>query len=105
MTINLYIFGGKSVLRRVFMNRKAFVVAGIFLAVALIVPPYLLDMQHRAGLSSLVNEAPDLSDETQTQGVLGDINAQYGAVFGIAIAVEVVAVVLFVVFLWIGLKP
>lgn len=87
------------------MNRKAFVVAGIFLAVALIVPPYLINMQHQAGLDNLVNQAPNLADETQTQGIIGDINAQYAKVLDIAIAIEVIAVILFVVFLWIGLKP
>ena len=87
------------------MNRKAFVVAGIFLAVALIVPPYLLNMQHDADVDNIVDQAPNLADETQTQGIIGDMNARYGAVFGIAIAAEVIAVILFIVFLWVGLKP
>jgi L-cystine uptake protein TcyP (sodium:dicarboxylate symporter family) len=87
------------------LNRKAFVVAGIFLAVALIVPPYLFNMQHDADLDDIVNQAPNLADETQTQGILEDIDTQYQAIFSIAIATEVIAVILFVIFLWIGLKP
>jgi L-cystine uptake protein TcyP (sodium:dicarboxylate symporter family) len=87
------------------LNRKAFVVAGIFLAVALIVPPYLLNVQHDADLDDIVNQAPNLADETQTQGILEDIDTQYQAIFSIAIATEVIAVILFVIFLWIGLKP
>ena len=87
------------------MNRKAFVVAGIFLAVALIVPPYLLNVQHDADLDDIVNQAPNLADETQTQGILEKNGTQYQAIFSIANAAEVIAVILFVIFLWIGLKP
>jgi hypothetical protein len=87
------------------LNRKALFVAGIFLAVALIVPPYLLNLQHDADLDDIINQAPNLADETQTQGILEDIDTQYQTIFSIAIATEVIAIILFVIFLWIGLKP
>ena len=88
-----------------FMNRKAFVVAGIFLAVALIVPPFVLITQSDADLDDLSFQGPNLADETQTEGILADIDARNQFVFAIAIAVEAIAVILFLVFLWIGLKP
>jgi len=86
------------------MNRKAFVLAGIFLAVALIVPTYLLIMQNDADLDNLLRQGPNLNDETQIPSIVADIDAQSQFVSGIAISIEVIAVILFVICLWFGLK-
>lgn len=88
-----------------FVNRKAFVLAGVFLAVALIVPPVLLITQSDADLDNLVNQGANLADETTAQGVLADIDSHNQVVFGAAIAVEAISVVLFLVCLWFALKP
>lgn len=87
------------------MNRKAFVVAGIFLAIALIVPPYALITQSDADLDNMINQGPNLADETQAQGFFEDMDADHRTLFAIVLAIEVVCVILFAVFLWIGLRP
>ncbi len=86
------------------LNRKAFVLAGIFLAVALIVPPIVLITQSDADLDNLVNQDPNLADETQAQGFLADVDARNQVVFIAAIAIEVISVVLFIACLWFALK-
>jgi hypothetical protein len=58
------------------MNQKAFVLVGIFLAVALIFPPYILITQSDADLYNLVNQGPNLADETQTQEILENMDAR-----------------------------
>jgi hypothetical protein len=88
-----------------FMNKIAFVLAGVFLAIALIVPPYVLIVQSDADLDNLVNQGPNLADETQAQGFLADVDAGNQVAFTAAIAVEVISVVLFLVCLWFALKP
>jgi len=49
------------------LNRKAFVVAGIFLAIALIFPPHALITQSDADLDDMINQGPNLADETQVK--------------------------------------
>jgi uncharacterized membrane protein len=87
------------------VNRKALVLAGIFLAVALIVPPYVLIAEYDSDIDNLVNQAPNLADETQAPGIIGDVDQRSQTVFTIAIAVEVICVLLFAVCLWFALKP
>ncbi len=86
------------------MNRKWFVLAGVFLAVALIVPPFVLITQSDADLDNLVKQGPNLADETAAQGFLADVDAGNQFAFTVAIVVEVVSVLLFVVCLWLALK-
>ncbi len=86
------------------MNRKAFALAGVFLAVALIVPPLLLITQIDRDLDNLVNQGPNLADETTAQGFLADVDARNGVVYAVAILVEAAAVILFIVCLWFALK-
>jgi len=86
------------------MNRKAFVLAEIFLAVALIVPTYLLIMQNYADLDNLLRRGPNLNDETQILSIVADIDAQSQFVSRIAISIEVIAMILFVRCFWFGLK-
>lgn len=87
------------------MNRKAFVVAGVFLAIALIVPPYALIALSDNDLDNIVNQGPNLADATQAQQLVQELQAEHQTLFLIVLLVEVVCVALFAVFLWIGLKP
>jgi len=87
------------------LNRKAFVVAGIFLAIALAAPPYAFITQSDADLDNIINQSPNLSDVTQAQGFVADMDVSHRTLFAIVLAIEVVCVILFVVFLWIGLRP
>ncbi len=86
------------------MNRVALVLAGIFLAVALIVPPYVLIAEYDNDLDNLVNQAANLADETQAPGIVADVDARSQTVFAIVIAVEVIFALLFAVCLYFALK-
>ncbi len=88
-----------------FVNRKWFFLAGIFLAVALIVPPYALIAEHDLDIDNLASQAPNLADETQVPGIIADLDQRSQTVLTIVIAVEVICVLLFIVFLWLALKP
>lgn len=81
-----------------------FVLAGIFLTVALVVPPYILITQHDADIDNLVSQAPNLADETQLPGILADLDAQSQFVTAIVLAIEAVSVILFAVCLWLALR-
>jgi hypothetical protein len=85
------------------MNRKAFVLAGIFLGIALIGPPIALITQSDADIDDIINQGPNLADETQTQGFIEDIQDRHRNIFTIVLIVEIVCVVLFAILLWIGL--
>ncbi len=87
-----------------FVNRKAFVLAGIFLAVALIVPTYILIMQNDADLDNLLRQGPNLNDETQLPSIITDIDQRSQFATSIAIAIEIAAVILFIMCLWFALK-
>jgi len=87
------------------MNKKAFVLAGLLLAIALTVPPYAFITQSDADLDNIINQGPNLADETQVQGFVDDMDARHRTLFAIVLTVEVVCVILFAVFLWIGLRP
>ncbi len=87
------------------MNRKWLVPAGIFLAIALILPPYILITENDADIDNLMNNAPDLSDSTQRQGVTQDINDNDFAAFSTAFVIEIVSVILFIVSSWLAIRP
>ncbi len=86
------------------MKMKWLVLAGVFLAVALIVPPVVLVTQSDADLDNLVKQGANLADETTAQGAIADIDSRNMVVFGAAIAVEVISVILFLACLWFALK-
>ncbi len=87
------------------MNQKWLIPAGIFLAIALILPPYILIAQNDADIDNLINKAPDLSDSTQRQGVTQDIDDNNFAAYTAAFVIEIIAVILFIVTLWLAIKP
>ncbi len=86
------------------MNRKMFVLAGIFLGVALIVPPYVLITQNDADIDNLVSQAPNLADETQLPGILADVDAQSQFVTSVSVVIETISVILFLACLWLAIK-
>ncbi len=83
------------------MNRKAFVVAIIFLVVALVAPPILIHNQYDADLINLLNQSS--TNASQIPEYLIIINQENLMLFAIIGVVETVSVILFVVFLWIAL--
>jgi hypothetical protein len=85
------------------MNRKAFVVAGIFLAVVLIVPPILIHVHSDADLINILGQSGE--DATQVQAAIQAINQANLVLFVIVGVVDVISIILFAVFLWIALKP
>ena len=87
------------------MNKKAFFLAGVFLAIALAVPTIALITQTDRDLDDLVSQGPNLADETQAQDVREQLNERHVTLFAIVLAVEVVCVILAAVCLWIGLRP
>ena len=87
------------------MNRKWFIPAGIFLAIALIVPPYVLIAENDADIDNLVSQAPSLADDTQVPGIVADVESRNQFVYAVAITVEIAAVILFIVCLWFALRP
>ncbi len=85
------------------MKRKAFVVAGIFLAIALIVPPVLIHVHSDADLINILSQSGE--DATQVQEAIQAINQVNLELFIIVGVVDVVSIILFAVLLWIALKP
>ncbi len=85
------------------MNRKAFAVAGLFLAIALVVPPIMIHVHSDADLINILNQGAE--DATQTQEIIKTINAENLLLFVTIGVVDTVSLILFAVFLWIALKP
>jgi hypothetical protein len=86
------------------MNRVAFVVAGIFLAVAIILPFVALITQTDSDLDNILDQAPNLSDQTQVQTLVSDIETAHSNLLTIVVTVDIVCIALFAVALWIGLR-
>jgi hypothetical protein len=88
---------------RVHMNRKALVFAGIFLAIALVSPVFVLIEETNAAERDFVN-MPNLADETQVTEYLHAITVRHTTILTILVIVETVSVVLFAIALWFALK-
>jgi hypothetical protein len=84
------------------MNRKAFVAAGVFLAVALVFPTIIIHAHSDTDLVNILNQDVDA---TQLQQIIQTINDENLMLYAIVLVVDVVSVVLFAVFLWIAMKP
>ena len=88
------------------MHRKAvFLLAGIFLAAALIAPPIILIMQADSDLDNYIiaRDNPGL----QTSGnvtITDEINENHQTTFAIIAIIEVIFVILFVITLWFGIN-
>ncbi len=61
-------------------------------------------MQNDADLDNLLRQGPNLNDETQLPSIITDIDQQSQFATSIAIAIEIAAVILFIVCLWSALK-
>ena len=87
------------------MKRKMFIIAGIFLAIAIAVPTFALITQANGDINGLVSQGANLADETQAQQVQAEFNARHTTLFIIVLAFEIACVILFAISLWIALKP
>ena len=88
------------------MHRKAvFALAGVFLAVALIVPPVALITQADSDLDNYVNQANKPSQGTGGNTTfIDELNENHQTTYFIVLTVETVFVILFAVTLWFGIK-
>jgi peptidoglycan/LPS O-acetylase OafA/YrhL len=82
------------------MNRKALVLAAIFLAAALASPVLVLIVETNADQKDIDQIAPNLADETQVSEYLHAINERHQTVLIILAIVEAAFVILFAVALW-----
>ena len=82
-----------------------FVFAGIVLAIAIATPTIALITQTDRDLDDLINQAPNLADETQAQDVREQFQERHTTLFTIVLSVEIVCVIFFAILLWLGLKP
>ena len=87
------------------INKKMFVFAGIVLAIAIATPTIALITQTDRDLDDLINQAPNLADETQAQDVREQFQERHTTLFTIVLSVEIVCVIFFAILLWLGLKP
>ena len=85
------------------MNKKALVLAAIFLAATLASPLLVLIVETNANQQDLDNLAPNLADETQVNGYLNAITARHQTVLIILVIAEAVFIGLFAVSLWFAL--
>jgi hypothetical protein len=86
------------------MNRKALIFAGIFLAITIVSPVFILIEETNAYERDLENLGPNLADETQTTEYFHTIAERHRTILTILVIVEVIFVVLFAVALWYALK-
>ena len=86
------------------MNKKAFFVAGIILAVAIIFPLVSFKMQFDFDLDKILNQGPNLADETQAQSFVNDLDAEHQYILGIVLLVEAVCISLFVISIWFAIR-
>jgi hypothetical protein len=82
------------------MNRKALVLAAIFLAAALASPVFVLIEETSANQRDIDNLSPNLADETQVTEYLHAITQRHQTVLTLLVILEAVFVILFAVSLW-----
>ncbi len=87
------------------MNRKALVLAGIFLAIALTSPVFFYVEEISHFQSDLENLGPNLADDTQTSEYFHAVAQRHTTILAILVVIELVSVVLFAISLWFALKP
>jgi hypothetical protein len=85
------------------MNKKALVLAAIFLAATLASPLLVLIVETNANQQDLDNLAPNLADETQVNEYLNAITARHQTVLIILVIAEAVFIGLFAASLWFAL--
>jgi uncharacterized membrane protein (UPF0182 family) len=91
-----------------FMHKKAvFALAGVFLAIALIVPPIVLLTQADNDLdnyANLINNPSQVTGGNATFTDVFELNESHQTAFIIVLVVEVVFIALFVVTVWFGIN-
>jgi hypothetical protein len=65
------------------VNRKAFILAGVFLAIAIAVPTIALITTLDKDIDDITSQAPKLADETQAQNFIADLEADHSTIFKI----------------------
>ena len=85
------------------MNRKALVFAGIFLALALVSPVFVLILETNADDKDFDSIGPNLADETRAIEYFQAISTRHRTFLIILAIVEAVFVVLFAISLWCAL--
>jgi hypothetical protein len=65
------------------VNRKAFILAGVFLAIAIAVPTIALITTLDKDIDDITSQTPNLADETQAQNFIADLEADHSTIFKI----------------------
>ena len=87
------------------MNRKALIIATIFLVVALVFPIFVIFEDYASTTQALINNRPNLNDETQRTAFFNQIQASHNTLLTALIVVEAVLIILFAISMLIALKP
>ena len=85
------------------MNRIALVLAAVFFAVLIAFPTYAL-LTTTMDEQDFANQAPNLADETEVSSDYNALTAYHNMLLTIALVVEAVFTVLFIVALYFGIK-
>jgi len=88
------------------MRRKlAFVLAGIFLAVALVAPPVILILQADSDLDNYITATQNQGMATgENATILDEINENHQTTFMLVAIIEVLFVALFAISIWYGIN-
>ncbi len=91
---------------RIKLHRKAvFALAGVFLAVALVMPPVLFKLQADQDLDNYITAMENPGMETSGNVTIPDqINENHQTTFLIVLVIEVVFVILFAITLYYGIN-
>ena len=86
------------------MNKVALVFAGIFLAITLVSPVFILIQEKALDDKDFENLGPNLADETQATEYFQAIAERHQLALTIIVIVEAVFVILFAIAIWFALK-
>lgn len=87
------------------VNRKALILAAIFLAVALIFPIFVIYEDSAATARYFVNIGQNQNDQTAITNYSNQLQATQNTLTIVLIIVETILLILFAVTMWIALKP
>jgi capsular polysaccharide biosynthesis protein len=86
------------------MNRKALVIAAIFLVVALVFPVFVIFEDYASTTQALVTNRPNLNDETQRTAFFNQVQTTHNLLLTVLLVIEAILIVLFAVSMLIALK-
>jgi len=87
------------------MNRKALIIAAVLLVVALVFPIFVIFEDYASTTQALINNTPNLNDETQRTAFFNQIQASHNTFLTVLLAVEAVIIILFAISMFTALKP